>query len=126
MHARLFVWGSVVALLVPVIGMALCWGAWHRRPYADRHRRRAAQAGLILGTFAVLFAAMLPPFAMLPFHMQENLGDLLAGIGILTGVAAPLIAAVLLGFGYGLERWLGIACVLLALAADLAMLLGAA
>lgn len=124
MHERV-VWVFFASLLGPVVGIAFCWGAWHRRSYRDARRRRVAQAGLVVGSFAVLFAAMLPPVATLPFHMQGGAGETLAGVGMAAGVAAPPIAAVLLGFGYGLERWLGIACVLLALAADLAMLLGA-
>ncbi len=126
MHGRLLLWGFFASLLVPVIGIAFCWGAWGRRSYADPRRRRVAQAGLVLGSFAVLFAAMLPPTAMMSFPMGERVRYTVAGVAMVAGVAAPPIAAVLLGFGYGLERWLGIVCVLLALAADLAMLVGAA
>ena len=124
MHARLLVWGFFASLLVPVLGLVLCWRAWQRRTYPDARRRRVAEAGLAVGTFAVLFAGMLPLLAMLPLHMRESAGDAVAGIGMATGVAAPPIAVVLLGFGYGLERWLGITCVLLALAADMVMLVG--
>lgn len=126
MHNRLLLWGFFASLLVPVIGIAFCWGTWQRRAYADPRRRRVAQAGLVVGSLAVLFAATLPPLAMMPFHMRESVGDAVAGTAIVVGVGAPPVAAVLLGFGYGLERWLGIVCVLLALAADLAMLVGSA
>ena len=123
MHDR-FVWVFFASLLAPIVGIAFCWGAWQRRTYLDARRRRVAQAGLAVGSFAVLFAAMLPPMAMLPFHMQGGARETLAGVGMVTGVAAAPIAAVLLGFGHGLERWLGIVCVLLALAADISMLVG--
>lgn len=125
MHERV-VWLFFASLLGPVIGIAFCWGTWSRRTYRDARRRRIVQAGLAIGSFAVLFAAMLPPMAMLPFHMGGGARETLAGAAMVAGVGAPPIAAVLLGFGYGMERWLGIACVLLALAADLAMLVGAA
>ena len=126
MHARLLLWGFFASLLIPVIGLVFCWGAWQRRPYADARRRRIVQAGLVLGSFAVLFAASLPLIATLSLPMGEGLSNAIAGAGMVAGVAAPPIAAVLLFFGYGLERWLGILCVLLALAADLAMLVGTA
>ena len=126
MHGRLLVWVFFASLLMPVIGIGLCWGAWRRRTYVDARRRRIAQAGLGFASFAVLFAATLPLLAMMPMHLRGGVGDAVAGVGMVAGVAAPPIAAVLLGFGYGLERWLGIVCVLLALAADLTMLVGTA
>ena len=125
MHGQLMVWVFFASLLVPVIGIAFCWGAWRGRPYGDARRRRIVQAGLVAASFSVLFAAMLPLVAMMPVHLREGVGNAVAGVGMVAGVAAPPLAAVLLGFGHGMERWLGIACVLLALAADLAMLVGA-
>ena len=126
MHGRLLMWVFFASLLAPVIGIAFCWGSWRGRSYADARRRRIVQAGLAVASFAVLFAVTLPLLAMMPVHLRQGVGDAVAGVGMVVGVAAPPIAAVLLGFGYGLERWLGIVCVLLALAADLAMLVGTA
>ncbi len=125
MHGQTLVGAFFAALLVPVIGMAFCWRAWRKRAYPERKRQRVAHAGLAVGSVAVVFAAALPAFAMLPVHLQSGASEMLAGIGMVAGVAACPLAAVLLGFGFGLERWLGMACVLLALSGDMAMLLGA-
>lgn len=124
MSGQRLVWMFFASLLGPVIGMASCWSTWVRRRYRDLRRRRIVQVGLALGSVAVLFAAVLPLAAMLPLHMRGRTGETMTELGMMAGVAAPPVAAVLLGFGYGMERWLGIACVVLALLADLAMLVG--
>lgn len=124
MQGQILVWGFFAALLVPVIGMAFCWRAWLGRQYPEAKRRRVVQTGLAVGSFAVVFAAALPAVAMLPVHMQGGLSEAIAGLGMVSGVSACPLAVVLLAFGYGRERWLGIVCVLLALAGDLAMILG--
>ena len=124
MRGQWLVWIFFASLLVPMVGLAFCWRAWLGHRYADPRRRRIVQAGLVLGSFAVLFAAALPVAAVLPMHLSGGAGEVLAGGAMVLGVAAPPLAAVLLAFGFGRERWLGIACVLLALAADLAMILG--
>lgn len=126
MHDQLIVWAFFALLLIPVGGIAVCWASWRRRAYADQRRKRVAQTGLAVGSFAVLFAAALPIVATLPLHMHGGLGEAGAGVGVSAGVAACPLAVVLLAFGFGLERWLGVASVALALAADLAMLVGAA
>ena len=124
MHGQQLVWVFFASLLIPVVGLAFCWRAWLAHSYPDRRRRRIVQAGLVVGSVAVLFAAALPLAAMLPVHIQGSLGEALTGGAMVMGVSAPPLAAVRLAFGFGRERWLGIVCVLLALAADLAMILG--
>lgn len=126
MHDQLIVWAFFALLLIPVGGIAVCWVSWRRRIYVDQRRRRVAQTGLAVGSFAVLFAAALPILATLPLHMHGGLSEAVAGAGISAGVAACPLAMLLLAFGFGLERWLGTACVALAFAANAAMLVGAA
>ena len=125
MHDRVLVWAFFASLLVPVIGMAFCWRAWRARRYPEQKRRRVAEVGLAVGSLAVVFAAALPVVAVLPLHAGGGASELLAGVGMAAGVAACPLAVALLAFGFGLERWLGIVCVLLALAGDMAMLVGA-
>ncbi len=123
MHERLIVGVSSVVLLLPVAGLAMCWRSFLRRPYASRRRRISAASGLAVGSFAVVFAALLPLLAMLPVHGGE-IAVALAGAGMAAAMTACPLAIALLAFGLGRERWLGIGCVLLALLADLLMLVG--
>jgi len=86
----------------------------------------AACYGLAIASFAAVFTALIPVLATIPIHVNQSvLGFALSAL-FLSGLGACPIAAILLAFGRGTERILGIATMLFSFGIDMVLAAAAA
>jgi hypothetical protein len=110
-----------VLLAIPCILFVFCWIAWKRRVYLSQKRRKFARLGLIFGSYAALSVLILPISMAVLIHGQEGIRQMAMSGWFISALASCPVAMVLLGFGMGMERWLGICSAAICFVVDICL-----
>ena len=115
--------GIVLALMPFMVNLALLL---RRKQYMQvpAWRHWMATSGLVLGLFASIPTPLFYFALQFPIHAQGNLLPLVAAYCMPAGLIAGLVALVLLAFGQGRVRWIGLAATLVSVAFLYVTLLG--
>jgi hypothetical protein len=115
--------GIVLALMPFMVDLALFL---RRKQYMQvpKWREWIATGGLVLGLFASIPTPLFYFALQFPVHTEGNWVPLVAAYCMPAGLIAGLVALVLLAFGQGRVRWIGMAATFVSIAFLYVTLLG--